>query len=397
MKLLLSAYACEPDKGSEPEVGWRVLLAAAQRHDVWLLTRRNNAESIRRGLVGLGLDGAVTVVGVDLGESALAVKRAGRRLGLYWYYHRWQALAGETARKLHERVAFDVVHHVTLATYWTPSGVSDLGPPFVWGPVGGGTSVPWTLLPSLGLKGAGYETARWLVQRVWYQLNGASSLARRSTTTLVQNLETAQRLRLAEPHVLPNALSVKVPEDGFAARRSSDVVMVGRLIALKAPRLALLAMRDLEHPTARLILVGDGPETPRLRRLADRLQIAHKVVFRGAIARDDVFRQVAEGGVLLHPALHEESPLAVAEALSVGTPVVALDRAGPRQVAQYWPGVPFVGVRPSTPAKTASAMAAAIDSLLSDSRAPVSQPIAPIASFEDELLRVYEAASSQRE
>ena len=42
MKILLSAYACEPGKGSEQEVGLQVMLAAAQRHDVWVLTRNNS-------------------------------------------------------------------------------------------------------------------------------------------------------------------------------------------------------------------------------------------------------------------------------------------------------------------------------------------------------------------
>jgi hypothetical protein len=42
MRILLSAYACEPGKGSEQEVGLRIMLAAAQRHDVWVLTRENS-------------------------------------------------------------------------------------------------------------------------------------------------------------------------------------------------------------------------------------------------------------------------------------------------------------------------------------------------------------------
>jgi hypothetical protein len=42
MRILISAYACEPGKGSEQEVGLQVMLAAAQRHDIWVLTRENS-------------------------------------------------------------------------------------------------------------------------------------------------------------------------------------------------------------------------------------------------------------------------------------------------------------------------------------------------------------------
>lgn len=42
MKILLSAYACEPNKGSEPGVGWSWAIELAKHHEVWALTRDNN-------------------------------------------------------------------------------------------------------------------------------------------------------------------------------------------------------------------------------------------------------------------------------------------------------------------------------------------------------------------
>ena len=47
MKILLSAYACEPNKGSEPAVGWNWTRSLIdQGHDVHLITRSNNQPSI---------------------------------------------------------------------------------------------------------------------------------------------------------------------------------------------------------------------------------------------------------------------------------------------------------------------------------------------------------------
>jgi hypothetical protein len=39
MKILLSAYACEAGRGSEPGVGWNTALEIAKYHEVWVLTR----------------------------------------------------------------------------------------------------------------------------------------------------------------------------------------------------------------------------------------------------------------------------------------------------------------------------------------------------------------------
>ena len=42
LKVLLSAYACEPNKGSEPGVGWNWLIEIAKlNHKVTVITRSN--------------------------------------------------------------------------------------------------------------------------------------------------------------------------------------------------------------------------------------------------------------------------------------------------------------------------------------------------------------------
>ena len=46
MKVLLSAYSCDPGKGSEPGVGWNSVLQAARFHDVWVLTHNEGREGI---------------------------------------------------------------------------------------------------------------------------------------------------------------------------------------------------------------------------------------------------------------------------------------------------------------------------------------------------------------
>ena len=49
MKILLSAYACEPNKGSEPEVGWKWATSLSDLgHEVYVITRSNNKNSIEQ-------------------------------------------------------------------------------------------------------------------------------------------------------------------------------------------------------------------------------------------------------------------------------------------------------------------------------------------------------------
>jgi hypothetical protein len=42
LRILVSAYACEPYKGSEQGVGWNWVLELSKTKDVWVITRSNN-------------------------------------------------------------------------------------------------------------------------------------------------------------------------------------------------------------------------------------------------------------------------------------------------------------------------------------------------------------------
>ena len=43
-RILLSAYACEPEKGSEQGVGWGWVGVISKFAEVWVVTRANNEE-----------------------------------------------------------------------------------------------------------------------------------------------------------------------------------------------------------------------------------------------------------------------------------------------------------------------------------------------------------------
>jgi hypothetical protein len=64
MKILLSALACDPGKGSELEVGFRALLAAASRHEVWVLTNSAAVPTVRRALDEYGYADRVHLEGI---------------------------------------------------------------------------------------------------------------------------------------------------------------------------------------------------------------------------------------------------------------------------------------------------------------------------------------------
>src|SRR5918995_6225566 len=123
MKVLLSALGCEPEKGSELEVGFQTVLAAASEHDVWVLTNAGTLAATKRVVEGGPFADRIRLIGIPFGVSAEECARLSVP-GFHVHYDRWQRKAAQVAVELDREVDFDLVHHATLASYWTRAVVA---------------------------------------------------------------------------------------------------------------------------------------------------------------------------------------------------------------------------------------------------------------------------------
>ncbi len=336
LRVLASAYACEPEKGSEPGIGWNLVLQISRFNEVWVITRKSNEDAIRRA--GHPLP-HVHWSFYDLPVWARFWKRGQR--GVHLYYHLWQAGAYLQARRLSRRVRFDLAHHVTFGNYWMPSLLWLLPVPFVWGPVGGGESAPAALWKSFGARARLFERLR-AAARSLGESNPLVRLgARRASLALAATPETAARLaRLGSREVktfgntglgeeeIERLGSVPVRDDG-----PLRLVSIGRLLPWKGFHLGLEAFARLlaAFPGSTYGLIGDGPERPLLEALSRRLAIAGAVTFRGRLPRPRVLESMADYDVLVHPSLHDSGGWVCLEAMAAGRPVICLDLGGPAQ------------------------------------------------------------------
>ena len=397
MKILMSALACEPGKGSELEVGFRALMAAASQHEVWVLTNSATVPVLRRAIQQYPWADRVHLEGIYFDVDDALYPRL-TAPGFHWYYDRWQREAAVRAMELERRVDFDVVHHVTLAANWTRAGVTVVDKPFVWGPVGGGVEQPLRLIGELGWEGMFDEAVRLLARRLLVRVGPARLTKQRAVVIFAQNRDTARLMGVDDRRVrvMSNAISVDVRDIQPTGTRRSDIVLAARLLPWKGGQLAVRSMQYVRHPNAVLRIFGEGPERARIERAADRWGVADRVHFEGRVNRAGLLRTVATAGVFLHPAFHDEAGLAVAEALSLGTPVVCLDRGGPPELLRYWRGALAAAIAPQSPAFTARAIAASIDQFLSDPPPVRFTAHSATSSFEQELLAAYDTAFAHR-
>lgn len=333
-KILVSAYACEPGAGSEPGVGWEVVRILARVHKVWVITRSNNRPLIEQQLV-LEPIPTLSIVYLDLPSWARWWKRG--QCGVQIYYYLWQIGALVSAWRLLRDVDFDVMQHVTFAKYWAPSFIALLPRPFIWGPVGGGESVPSAFRRDFGVRGRVYESLRDVARWIGEHDPFVRLTARRSVLALAATEETGVRLRALGASDVRHFSQVGISTtdvDSLATLATSApdtdrFISIGRLLHWKGFHLGLRAFAQVQESSWEYWIVGDGPERGRLERLARALGVSNRVTFWGELPRRDVLRKLMESAVLVHPSLHESGGIVCTEAMACGRPVVCLNLGGP--------------------------------------------------------------------
>lgn len=335
LKVLVCAYACEPNHGSEPGIGWNWVREISKYCNVWAITRANNRPLIEAALTTEALR-KVHFVYFDV-PRWIGFWKKGQR-GIRLYYYLWQVGAYFAMKRLHREIGFDLSHHVTFGKYCVPSFLVLLPAPFVWGPVGGGESMPVSLWFSLSLRGKVYELFRHLARRLSELDPFVRLTARRARVGIATTTQTKGRLRALGCKRIPvmshAALCAQEIRqlNSIPSRHSNTfrVASIGSLLHLKGFDLGLkaFALFHRQIPTSEYWFIGDGPEQARLRKLAQELQVADNVKFFGLVPRSQALEQLAECDVLLHPALHESSGWASVEAMAAGRPVICLDLGG---------------------------------------------------------------------
>ena len=332
LRVLISAYACEPGKGSEPGVGWNVATEMAKLHDVWLLTRANNREVIEEALAKRPVSG-LRFIFYDLPKWACWWKKGGR--GVQLYYYLWQQFCWRVVREAYDQNHFDLTHHVTFGKYWVPSVLPRLPIPFVFGTVGGGESMPHAFFKDLNIKERAFETFRSFARWLGEHNPSVCNTARKSAIALASTSETATRLRRLGCHniqVVPQCAltSEQLDQLGLLPHSPSNClrfISMGRPSHWKGFYLGLKAFAVAELSGAEYWIIANGSGKLRLECLAKKLGIIDKVRFFGPLSSlGAVYDVLSQCHVLVHPALHEAFGNVVLEAMGAGRPVLTLDK-----------------------------------------------------------------------
>jgi glycosyltransferase involved in cell wall biosynthesis len=347
LKILLSAFACHPAKGSEEGVAWNWLKELSQEHQVYVLisTLLGQDEAVKAAVEELPSAKNIHLTVIPFAEKRHRLIAFFPILEFYVHCVEWQKAALLEAQKLLKHTDVDIVHHVTYATWTIPSFLWQLPKPFVLGPVAGSQRMPLAGYQLMPFKGIVHEIVR-MVFYFWARLplTPAKKAVKRSNLVLCGNLETLREvssMRNSGRSLLMSEVGITgVPEIKWLEKltdfkeeddNSPNVSLLW--VAAFEPRknfgLLLKALRMLPADIQwKLFVAGDGDWLAYWQGKVVESGLATKIKFLGQIPYHQMSEYYRQADIFVLPSLREGSPTVVIEAMANGLPVVALKLCG---------------------------------------------------------------------
>lgn len=331
MKIFISAYACEPEKGSEPGIGWNVVNELARSHEVHVLTRANNREAIETALAGRQDDVPVFHY-YDLPRWAMFWKK--KRRGYRFYYYLWQYGAFVQYRNWVNSANFDIVQHLTFANFAMPSLFMTCRATTVYGPIGY-INVPDGVMQSLPPRIRRVERLRQWVMRLMVHLEPARAVTTAAADWLIEYAENPHpcfpaRYRYKVLHHSQTGINTGEPEYRLIREPVGDgkvhLLICSEFMFWKgcvfAAEAAVRVLRGC--PDTVLDIYGAGPEEKNMRRILDLPGLSDRVIWHGFVGKADLLQALRNADVFLYPSYHHGLATVILQAMYCRLPIVAL-------------------------------------------------------------------------
>ncbi|MDB4302833.1 glycosyltransferase [bacterium] len=334
LKIFISAYACEPNLGSEIGVGWHWVLQMSKYFDLWVLTRKSNQETIETWLTANPNYKNIHFIYFDL-PYYLRFWKKGLR-GVRTYYNIWQWCTNSIVKKTMLSNEIKIFHHLTYGNaLWS---VSSYGKKqfFIWGPTGGTEIIAKDFSKHYELKGRGIESLRRFVVKSLAYNPGFKNRCKHAD--LILSKTEVHKESIPVNYRRKAILFTDVAVDDFEVENYTfekqsamlKYIVVGRLDPWRGFDILIEAFAKAVKKNAniQLQIVGKGMDLNRLQNLIQNRDMSNHIKMIGEVPMETYKQLMRETDVVVNPCLKEGAVTTAFDSMALGKPLICIDTTG---------------------------------------------------------------------
>ena len=331
-KIFVSAYACEPDHGSEIGVGWHWVLEMSKYFELWVLTRKSNQEVIEHWLLKHPDTNEIHFVYYDLPDKLRFWKKGMR--GVRTYYNIWQSRTNKIVKKTMIENDIKIYHLLTYGNALWKASKYGMTQTFVWGPTGGVDTIPKEYSKCYTSKARFIEWVRRCVVKTLSLNHGFKKRCKNADLILCKsyNMQNAVPEEYRDKAVLCTDVAVDIKEQVVAENhvQPTKFLAVGKLDAWRGFDLLVeafgLALK--ENSNMSIDILGVGMDYERLHRIIKDLGVENQVNQVGEVSMDEYKKYMRDTDVVVNPALKEGAVTVSFDSMAYKKPLICVDTGG---------------------------------------------------------------------
>lgn len=347
LKIIVGAYACSPNMGSEPGMGWNWCVNLAKHCELFVITEEEFREKIEAVVPTLpqGKNMHFYFNPVTPEVRKMCWNQGDWRF--YWYYRKWQKRTLEIARQICVEQQIDILHQLNMIGYREPGLLWKIkGPKFVWGPVGGMETMPVAYLKGAGTKTILFNRLKNFINSLQYRYQpNVRRVVKRADAIVAATSGCQKKLKdyYHRQFYLINETGCNLQDNENAKvsrdkKESLDLLWVGKFDFRKQLGLAIRTISELKDLNVVLHIAGSG-DTDKYQSLAHSLSIEDKIVFHGQVNHEEINILMQKADLFFFTSIMDATSTVVMEALQNHLPVVCFDTCGFGSVVDETVGV----------------------------------------------------------
>lgn len=335
LKIFVSAYACEPNKGSEIGVGWHWVLEMSKYFELWVLTRSNNQAPIEEFFSNHPeQDNNIHWVYYDCPNFIKKFKKGIK--GVRTYYTFWQYGSNSLVKRIMQENNIRVFHLLTYGNaLWH---VSSFGQKqfFIWGPTGGVDTIPNNFSKHYGFRNSVVEFIRRFVVATLPLNFGFKNRCKNANLILCKSQYTVNAIPKKHRHKAVIFTDVATDnflepyEQNFNHEPPIEYLIIGKLDAWRGFDLLIEAFKRAANKNSNihLTIMGKGSDKHRLEKLIKKYNLSKFVKMIGEVNINQYYEYLKKADVIVNPSLKEGAVTVSFDAMRFGKPFICVDTKG---------------------------------------------------------------------